>query len=797
MNRTRWSITIVAGLAALALAGWEDAARYVRVADLSAQGNPPPAVDPHSPTGYAGRQRYFLGAEARGETFRWIMAVEGGSPPAPGREPLAPGDDEPTEKPRLAPSLYAAALKAIARGGNLFWQAPPGIAVERAAVVAPLVLQGLLVAATIGAAAVGFGAEVAGLFGVLLLLVPFVTDQFLPGVLEPGGAAVFLGVDALLFAGALCAEAGGALIRQRFCALASALCAFAALWLDPAVGVPLILSIASARLLMLTGRSDRRELPWMWWGGVGAVLTVAAAFAEGVPVDPKVSELRAIHPYHALAWFGAGWLLHTVERARVRGWRATDVVQLVLAVLAVAWPLGLPIARGFPGWWGPDDAMERLTLLANTPASATAFGLFGAVPGIVAVVAIGPICGALGIAVWRWRHSVREGGRSADSMAFAALSLLTCTVYGVLRVRWLVLADCLALLVLALALSRTKVAPSLGLRVVGLTVAMLTLAFAGVGRLASIKAAREQTADASDLEALVYRDLAQWLVNHAAPGSVGVLAPPELTDALEYHGDFRGLIDTAWETRDNALTASRILSAVLPEEAESLLRKRRINYLAVPSWDKVLGHLVRTTEEKKKFALHSRLERWAPPHILRPIPYQMPPAKGLEGQVIALYQLVEAQDEALALSRLAEYFAEMDNDYLAKAAANVLGSSFPGDPNAAIARALVFKKVGDSKAFEAEAAKVAAIEVTEEGEFDWDRQVARAIVLALANRADDAAKAIQRCMAGATETRLYSLTPLQVYRLNLLAKRYGLAYPAPDLASLAARLSDQLVGASH
>ncbi len=782
---------IVLGVAAMV---WEDAVRYQRVMELSAQGNPPPKRDSRSPTGYVNRQRYFLGAQLRGETFRWIGAAEGGTPTDAATVASPDGGENDLAPRRVAPSIYGAALKLVAKCGNLFWNEPDGIAVERAAVVMPLAMQGLLLAVTVAGVALCWGFDAAWVLGGLLLFAPYVSDQLLPGVLEPRGAAMFCGADALLFACAMLA--GDKVARPRFAiAAVSAVFAFVALWLDPAVGMAAIMLVTAARLVAIMLKMDRRNLPWLWWGGLGAALTVMAAWVEHMPLDPKLTEFRGIHPIYALAWLGAAYLVHTGERIRTRAWRWWVIAgNLAAATGMLALPFVLQIVRGYPGWLRPDDAMERLTSLETTPVADTVFAWSATAPGILVLAVLVPIGLALDWAIWSWVGESGDDHAEAEEIAFAALVLLACTAYGAMRIRWLVIAAYLACFMLALAVARVKFSRRTLVRYGVYTACGLALVVAGLSRLASIKAAREQVMGWADLEALVYRDLAQWLVIHAPPGSVGVLAPPDMADSLAYHGDFRGLITTAWEQRDNALTASRILSSVLPEEAEALLQKRRITYLAVPSWDKVLSRLVRVPEERRKFALLPRLERWAPPRILKPIPYQLPPVSGMEGQTIALYEVVDPQDEALALSRLAEYFAEMDMDHLAAAAAKILGTSYPGDPNASIARALVFNKVGDRAAFEEEVLKVAGANTSDDSELDWDRQVVRATVLALANRNEDAAKAVAKCLADASETHLYALTPLQVYRLNVMARKYGLAYPTTALSGLAAELSNQLVG---
>lgn len=795
----RWLKRTVVALAAILCVSavcWEDVVRCHWVAELSAQGNPPPKPEVYSPTGYSRHQRYFLGAQLRGETFRWIVDAEGGSVPTQPAGDESEGDDVPRAMQHRAPSLYAGALNAIAWGGNLFWRLPHGIAVERAALVMPLVLQGLLLAVLVVVVALGFGAEVGGLFGGLALLAPVVSNQLLPGVLEPRGAAVMLGAGALL---AALVTLGGDNRAARFPRLwiaFSAILGFVALWLDPAVGVPVILLILGARLAAIFLKGDRRELPWLWWAGVGVALTLVGCYCDRAVIGLKAAELRSIHPLYAAMWLGAGWLLYVAERMRrPNSSRWVAMLNLVVAGGLLGVPFYVQIARALSGWFFPAFTIERLTALESTPAATNFLTWWSATGALQLVAVVGLIVFACGWGAFAGVRELRAKSGGAELLAFALALAIGATIYGAFRIRWLVVAELLAFLVGALAWKRCRAGTGVGLRFGGYAAWAALFAIAGLSRLDSIRMARAESIGWGDLQALVYRDLAQWLVRHAPPGSVGILAPPDMTDSMEYHGNFRGLISTAPDEGNRALVASRILGAVLPEEAEALMKRRHITYLALPSWDQVLSRLVRTPEQQRKFALLPRLERWAPPRILKPIPYQIPPVKGMEGQQIALYRVVDPEDEALALSHLAEYFAEMGMEHLAKAAARILGQSFPRDPNAAIARALVFNAAHETADFEKEVPQVIAAPVDGDGALDWDRQVARATVLALANRPKEAAEAVANCLQTASEARLYSLTPLEVFRLNVLARRYRLSYPTPALASLSTTLSDQLVEA--
>ena len=92
-------------IVALALTLRVDFARLATVATISAQGSPRPSVDAHSPTGYARGQRYFLGAQERGDTFRWIAATQQVLATGPFTAGTYLADNTPEGRPALAPRL--------------------------------------------------------------------------------------------------------------------------------------------------------------------------------------------------------------------------------------------------------------------------------------------------------------------------------------------------------------------------------------------------------------------------------------------------------------------------------------------------------------------------------------------------------------------------------------------------------------------------------------------------------------------------------------------------------------------
>jgi hypothetical protein len=303
--------------------------------------------------------------------------------------------------------------------------------------------------------------------------------------------------------------------------------------------------------------------------------------------------------------------------------------------------------------------------------------------------------------------------------------------------------------------------------------------------------AREAGPAPTDLTVLIHRHFAHWLASHHPGQPVAALAPPELSDALVFHGGARVLMSTAWEAHAGQVAASRVLSAPESSEAEAVLQSREVTHVILTSWDPVLPLLVKQPDTDGKDTLYARLQRWVLPRTLRPVPYQLPAVPGYADQKLAVFKVTPPQDEALALSRLAEYFVEMERREPAELAAKVLAQSFSDDPNAGLARALVHAQTGNRAGLERELTRLVADAEAYRVPFTWDRRVQRAIILALSGRKELARKETEACLATATAEDVQELTPLQAYRLGALAKNMDLRFPDPALAGLVTALSTE------
>lgn len=750
--------------------------------ELSAQGSAPPARDAASPTGYVLGQRNILATHERGETYRWIATAQ--EVIASRRLPAAAyaADNAPTGRVRLTPSVYALWVAAIAQGVHLVSGEPPALCVERASLWEPVVAHALLFLAAIAFMARRHGAWAAAFTALVVAANPLLSAQFLPGVLTARSAALFLAAYAL-----------AALLPGRRDAAgprpgkSSAVAAGLALWLDPAIGFPAVLITAVAGAAAWPAAVGRRG--GLRWSAVGAGVVAIAWVLDRAPWSPAVGELRYVHPYYALAWLGLGLALdatRTLRSGEQRGWRRGAEL---IASLALAAPLVVTqLAHGYRGWLFPSGPLRRLSSLDESTVQATALDwLAQASPVEIALLAAPVLFVLTGLGLARWRRPNASGPSRTPVSGVALLFGALCLI-GFCRVRWGVVLVLVALPVawqLAESLSARWRRSLLGAGVLYVVALLLWSTSLPPSLRQPVRGA---VLAAADVEALIHRHFSHWLASHQPGQPVSALAPPDLSDSLVFHGGCRVLLSTAWESHPGQVAAARILSAPESSEAEAVLQSREVTHVILPSWDNVLPLLVHEPADAGRGTMYARLQRWVLPRYLRAMPYRLPPAPGYAAEKLAVFKVTSPQDEALSLSRLAEYFVEMDRPEPAGLAAKVLAETFPDDPNAVLARAGVAARAGQRAAFERSLAELAAEVASGRAPFAWDRRVQRAIVLALGGRTELARREVAACVESATAADLSELTPLQAHRLQTLAAHSGATFPDPALPALLAAL---------
>jgi hypothetical protein len=147
--------------------------------------------------------------------------------------------------------------------------------------------------------------------------------------------------------------------------------------------------------------------------------------------------------------------------------------------------------------------------------------------------------------------------------------------------------------------------------------------------------------------------------------------------------------------------------------------------------------------------------------------------------------VVEDQEDAVALSRITEYFVETGQLDRAALAGQAL-RRFPADIGALVARAEVELARSDSAAF---ARTSEQLKTRLRGGADrnllWDQRVGLAVVFARAKQNELAKEQVRKCLTTADEFQLRALSTGALYRLMVLGRAFGLSFEDSKLQSLA------------
>jgi predicted negative regulator of RcsB-dependent stress response len=760
-------------------------------------------VDAASPTGYAGGRRNLIVPERNSDSYQWLAQTQQMLASKEWRVQHVDYDNAPNGRSVFSASPYRWWLGLVALFDHTISNRPVGLSVERAALMADPALQLLLLIGVVIFAARQWGNFAAILIcGATAAIFPF-GGMFLPG--QPGDASLGLvfavwSVLPLLAGAGRKSSAGGEhradrKLGQRYF-LAAGIAGGIGLWLNPGKQIPFILGIAAGAIIASLATSWRPATPspkfvppWRFWALGGAAAGLAGYLIECFPDRLGDFRLEYVHPLYSLAWLGLGDLVARVhswlhgEKA-ARNWRnAVFALPAVLVVGAVA-----VLAARKSG-----EALVQNDLLAsrlsNLPASPVAQNFW---PWIVrdgfSLSVVAAILPAILLIPAGWlllRRRTNVAWREALAIAFGPA--LATLVLAIFQLRWWNSLDA-ALLPLLIATAGSLVTDFKS-RVSRWSFGggMLLLLIPGAKLLASPLPANspDGTTD-SDVVALIERDLAHWLSNQHGPGEAVVLAPPNLTVSLYFHGGLAGLGTPYWENKDGFAASIRIAGASSPDEAQAVARGRHLQYIVMPSWDSFLDDYAHLGANDVDHSLIGLLHHWLPPRWLRPVPYQLPKVAGFEGQSVIIFEVVDVQDNATALSHLAEYFVEMGQPRQAVAVSRTLKQLFPADPGAAVAQAMVAQATGDQAEFAAASKRVQEFVARgDDAALGWDRRVSLAIVLAEAKRFDQARAQVQQCLAEMDEARLRSLTTVSLYRLQVLSKGFGLGISDPHLHQLA------------
>ena len=789
-------VWIAVPLLALGFLLWAHSAYRERVEYVTSAVSGDAVVSASSPTGYAGEMRELIVPEQNSDSTQWIAQTQQMLARAEWRVRQIDYENAPFGREVLAPSPYRWWLGFVARADHFLSGRPLGLSVERAALYADPLCHLLLLATAITFTAWQFGAWPAALLSLGLVTLFPMAAGFLPGLPDDKTLSrTFAFASALLLVVGVRSARGPS--RWFFLAgVAGGL----GLWISVAEMVPVILGIAVGAVIAawfgrrhMTAAAAGMPAPvhWLGWALGGATSSLLFYLIEYYPAHLGSWRLQVIHPLYSLAWLGLGTVLHQVAawgRRESPGWNLRRVGALLFALAAVA-PIPALMWQGSnPGFLAPELWSFRLSSLANSP-EATNLWTWLARDGMspMAWAVLLPFLIVLPAGWLLQRNEATPASRAALAIALGPVLVglgFACWQLG----RWNGVDAVLLALLITVTVSLCDVPRHSFVLKLWAGFLLLLLAPGFYQLWPSTKNPKNVPLNEVELSGLIARDLAHWLAKHAEPGKGVVLAPPNETAALYYYGGVHGLGTLSWGNQAGIGAAVRIFSATSPTEALALIERRGVTHIVIPSWDRYLDEYVRVGVGQVDLAFLGGLRNWALPPWLRPVAYQLPAVSGYEGQSVAVFAVVEEQDEATSLSRLAEYFVEMGQmDFAAQVSQSL--QRFPVDLGAVIARAQVAMARREGSGFaEALNALTTRLAAGADRGLPWDRRVGLTVVLAQGGQMDLAREQVQKCLAEANEMKLRAAPTSSLYRLLLLAKRFGLDLPDARLRELAREL---------
>jgi hypothetical protein len=568
------------------------------------------------------------------------------------------------------------------------------------------------------------------------------------------------------------------------------------MWVSVPRQLPILFGVALGGLLAAWvtragSRADpdveRVNLPWRLWGFAGASTCLATYLLEFFPSHMGSWELRAIHPIFGVAWLGGAELLsRTTER--IAGEKPKSSKTAAAAWILAAAALGsLPAAMGIGhnlGLLGIELPTMRLSLLPESESAANLWAWL-LQNGLTWQVQATLIPFLLVVPAVLQLLFKRMGSGHRVSVAIALGPVLAAAALGIRQISWWNGVDAaLITLLAALAAPLTSAPVPRWVACLSATIAAAVLLPGAFQLWPSWEARSNGGLSQTEVVGLVERDLAYTLAKRVGSGEAVVLAPPELTSALYYYGGLRGLATFGWEDRDGFQAAVRISSATTPEEARELLGSQGVTHILIPTWDPFMDAFAQIGGGQVAGTFLERLHQWNLPRWLTPVPYLVPAIEGFEGQSVVILEVLEDQNDALALSRMAVYLADMGQLELASKAGAAL-RRFPGDLGAHVAQAQVEAACGEKDEFgKSVDLLVRRISSGADRDLEWDQRVGLAVVLAQSQHLDLARPRLRQCLAEIDEGKLRSMSTILLYRLQVLRKALGMEISDPALRAL-------------
>jgi len=784
-----WLATIPVALALLA---WFDRAAVRHVDALSARAIEAPALDADSPTGYADGKRYRVPLDHNSESYQWIAQAQELAAQGTWRLREVDFDNAPRTRPVWSPSPYRwwlTRLGAWRQSGD----EPVGAAIERSAFVADVYLHVVLLLVIGGVVAWRFGFFACAMTVPALALMYPVLSAFYPGSPNDRGlVAALVAGSTLMLALGLTGKRPG----WRF--VVSGITGGLSVWVDPHRGVPVIagLGLGGIAAAWWVSRSPRDQSdssgpswPWRTWAGAGAITVIGTFLVENAPdrLDVRTLSLQNNHPLYAVAWIGLGLLIARLQRGFAGGRTAWTKGAMIEATGGLLLVLALPITMlvlGQSGFLIGDSMSSQMSPIPGAERGASLVDWLvreGVRWSFWATML--PLSFA-GLGLWRLlRQQLPPAFGAAVLVVLGAV--LTGVGLGFDSIAWWSTTGTLVGMLIAVLAATCTDARSRRTMAILLAVVLLPSLLRLVPVSLPSAAGRLTNADE---RSLTERDLGYWLNKRVDDYRSVVLAPPEIVPALYYFGGVRGIGSPYQGNQEGFGAAVRIAATNSTDEAEALATQRELSHIVMPSWDDFLYRYAELGSAQPDRSIIAMLDNWLPPRWLRAVHHPLPEIEGFLGASAIVFEVVDVQDNATALSRLGEYFIESGRLELAQAIAVTLEQSFPSDLGGLVARAQVAVALTNRAEFQrAMDAILPYLEDARDGDLLWDRRVNLTNLLLLGQQDEFAREQLQYCMDEVDEYLLRTVTPPTLYRFMILANTLDEPFPEDYLREEALR----------
>tara|TARA_B110000305_G_scaffold232707_2_gene288066 strand:- start:7294 stop:9726 length:2433 start_codon:yes stop_codon:yes gene_type:complete len=610
--------------------------------------------------------------------------------------------------------------------------------------------------------------------------------SFHPGAPTSAGmATVLCGIMWISFAAGLKTELH--LGRGRSWWIISGIAAGFAIWIAPNRGF--LLGIALTVSGMLAEWRQRQEqpeqrFPWWSWGVAGAMTALIlygidfagreAAWANG--------RLHQIHPLYTISWLGIAAISATLGNWRKQ---RSDWIKLGLGIVAtfslVAYMIGTKDDGFLSSGLGAD-------LLTHLPQSVSSKSFVEWVndhsAGTVAAGTMLPL-GLIAWAAWiAFQTSIPRPTRIL--LGTSLLPLVIAVAVGFSNLSWWGSVGVgLALVVVILAGQATGTKGRVGL--LGFIIFTTGIAWLELG--ARMGEASDPELIESDVRSLAERDLGHWLSLRGDEFHSVVLSPPDTTPALYFYGGVKGLGSPFPENGDGFIAAVRIASASSPDESLALATQRELSHIVIPSWDGFLDEYAQLGAAQPEHSMMAMLHQWLAPRWIRAMDHTLPADEVFDGFDTKIFAVTETQDNASALSRLGEYFAETKRHDFAAAIAVTLQKSFPSDLSGLVAQAHIGIAQGNFAVFNESFESIRQqVEDERDGDLEFDRRVSLANILMLGREPEFARDQVIHCMDEMDAYLLKTVSTANLYRFILLTDSFQEPFPEPELDEFARAL---------